>query len=242
MADILTAARPSLEIAGIPGVRAAIFDFNGTITSDEDQQYQVYAEVFYEEVGIRLVQEYYKSRLASLADPEIITAVLERSGIPVTAEVISRIGKQRVARYVERASGSPPVRPGAVALMHELARHIPLAVVTGAPEAEVSPILSASGLDSLLIAVVTSDEVTHGKPNPEGYLLGLQCLRLVIPDLAASEVIVFEDSAVGLAAARAAGLKCVAAHLPSGTIPVDADYVTDVLDERILLPAASGQI
>jgi beta-phosphoglucomutase len=242
MTSMPTITHTSLEIAGIPGIRAAVFDFNGTITSDEEQQYQVYAEIFYEEAGIRLSQEYYESRLASLTDPEIITAVLEQSGMTATTEAISRIGKLRVARYIERAVGSPPVRPGVVALMHELARHIPLAVVTGAPEAEVSPILSASGLDSLLVTVVTSDEVTNGKPNPEGYLLGLQRLRVALPDLLASEVVVFEDSVVGLAAARTAGLKCVAVPLSPGTISLDADYVADVLDERILLPPARGRI
>jgi beta-phosphoglucomutase len=112
---------------------------------------------------------------------------------------------------------------------------MPLAVVTGAPRAEAFPVLSVARLDPLPVTTVTRDEVANGKPHPEGYMLALQRLRAVIPDLAAKEVVVFEDSTVGLAAARAAGMKCVAVHLPPGTEFVDADYIAEVLDERILL-------
>jgi beta-phosphoglucomutase len=230
-----TAICLATEIAGISGIRAAAFDFNGTITDDEQLQYEVYAETFLEETGVRLTYEFYQSRLAGRSDPEIISTVLSRSGLRASAETLSHIAKLRVDRYVRRVSSSPPVRAGVVALINELAYRIPLAVVTGAPRAEAFSVLSAARLDPLLVTTVTSDEVVNGKPHPEGYLLALQRFRAVIPDLVASEVVVFEDSTVGLAAARAAGMKCVAVHLPADNGFVNADYVTEVLDERILL-------
>ena len=63
---------------------------------------------------------------------------------------------------------------------------------------------------------------------------GLDVRGAVVPGLVASEVVVFEDSQVGITAAQAAGMKCVAAHLPPHVRPPVVDHIADSLDEYLL--------
>ena len=65
--------------------------------------------------------------------------------------------------------------------------------------------LNASGLAALVSVTVTSEDVEHGKPDPEGYRRGLELLGID-----GAEAVAFEDSDVGVAAALAAGVRCVA--------------------------------
>ena len=56
-------------------------------------------------------------------------------------------------------------------------------------------------------AVVTADDVTRGKPDPEGYRLALEALG---GGLAPQDVVAFEDTEAGVDSAKAAGLRCLA--------------------------------
>ena len=55
--------------------------------------------------------------------------------------------------------------------------------------------------------MVTIEDVERGKPDPEAYLLALELLG---DEIGAEEVTVFEDTEAGVAAAKAAGMRCVA--------------------------------
>jgi HAD superfamily hydrolase (TIGR01509 family) len=68
--------------------------------------------------------------------------------------------------------------------------------------------LETSGLAPLFRTVVTADDVVHGKPAPDMFLLAAKLLGL-----APERCLVFEDAVLGLQAARAAGMQVV--HVPS---------------------------
>ncbi|MGY5014433.1 HAD family hydrolase [Streptomyces sp. 900105755] len=80
-----------------------------------------------------------------------------------------------------------------------------LAVVTSGGPTYADDHLTRWGIAGHLTTVVTAEDVLHGKPDPEGYLLA--CRRLGV---AAGEAVVFEDSAAGLHAGRRAGARCFA--------------------------------
>jgi beta-phosphoglucomutase-like phosphatase (HAD superfamily) len=84
------------------------------------------------------------------------------------------------------------------------AEHVPVAVVSGALRAEVEPVLEAAGIAGAIRVTVTADDVRLGKPDPEGYLRAAELLGV-----AASEATAFEDTEAGIAAAKAAGMRCV---------------------------------
>lgn len=84
-----------------------------------------------------------------------------------------------------------------------------LAVASSSRVAHVGPMLDRAGLLARFEVVATGDEVAGHKPDPGVYLLALE--RLGLP---AAEALAFEDTAHGVAAAHAAGLRCVAVPNP----------------------------
>jgi HAD superfamily hydrolase (TIGR01509 family) len=74
-------------------------------------------------------------------------------------------------------------------------------------------------------AIVTSDDVMHAKPAPDIYLE--VCRRLGV---APGEAVALEDSAAGIAAAKAAGLTCIAVPQYAETDVSAADEVIDSLE------------
>jgi sugar-phosphatase len=100
---------------------------------------------------------------------------------------------------------------------------------------EIDMVLRAAGLDVFEV-IVSAEDVTRGKPDPEGYLLALRRLRLP-----AADAVAIEDSPPGIAAAKAAGLSCVAVL---GTAPRErlgqAEEIVPRLDaglvDRLLSP------
>ena len=81
------------------------------------------------------------------------------------------------------------------------AERVPVAICSGAARAEIEPVVEAAGLARLFGAVVTSDDVVHGKPDPEGYARTLGILGVD-----ACDAVVVEDTEAGIASARAAGV------------------------------------
>ena len=328
-----------ITVAGLTGVRAAIFDFNGTITDDETLQYEIYAGLCAEMLGFDLSGDSYFHDFAGRSDPEIVADLLTRAaqrddarsggtgagvadgagiagggsgGAGVAGGAVAvpggghphpalagwgppsppggagvagggsggagvadgrlggagvagggsgsdgvtgggrvsggslladRLLAERVRRYGAAVRDRPPVRSGTVALIRALRGRLPLAVTTGALRAEVDAILTACGLAEAFDAIVTIEDVSVGKPDPEGFLLALDLLKRRAPTTAAGspplepdDVVVFEDSPYGIAAAQAAGMRCVAAHLtsePTGFVP---GAVVDTLGPELLGP------
>ena len=104
---------------------------------------------------------------------------------------------------------------------------VPVGIVTTGERVVLDDVLAAAGLEQHVAFTVTAEDVSRTKPDPEGYLLALERLGGV----RAADVLVFEDTPVGVQAARAAGLRVVAVL---GTVPPErlgaADEVIDVLD------------
>jgi beta-phosphoglucomutase len=202
------------------GTRALCFDFNGTLSHDEPLLYAIYAELFAEH-GRPLTERDYYGRLAGNTEEAIVGGWLGVEG-----EELHRLVEVRIERYRERADGSavpPAVRE---AVWHAAAR-VPLAVVSGAYRREIEPVLERAGLSDCFRAVVAADDVAHGKPHPECYRHAL----VLLGEEDAAAVVALEDTEAGVAAAKDAGLRCLAVR---GTHPdarlARADRLVDVID------------
>jgi HAD superfamily hydrolase (TIGR01509 family) len=128
--------------------------------------------------------------------------------------------------YLDLAATELVAVDGVVELLAGIeADQVAAAVVTSSTAAETQVVLTALGLDQSFRAVVSADSVTHGKPDPEGYLLG--ALLLGADPLRSLAI---EDSPAGVAAARQAGLACLAVtqtHRPDQLRA--ADWIADRL-------------
>jgi len=205
--------------------RALVFDFNGTLSHDEPVLFAIYSELFAEH-GRPLTEDDYFGTLAGNTEEAIIGGWLDVDGDELAALV-----EERIDRYVRRADGSTIPEPLRAALRHAATR-VPVAVVSGAYRREIEPVLELAGLAECVAALVTADDVTRGKPDPEGYVRALQALG---NGFAPADVVAFEDTEAGVASASAAGLRCLAVR---GTHPDErlsgADGIVDLIDVELV--------
>ncbi|MSO57929.1 MAG: HAD family phosphatase [Thermoleophilia bacterium] len=192
-------------------VRALLFDFNGTLSDDEPLLCAVYRDLF-AEYGRPLSEEEYYAHLAGLAEAALLARWLDLEG-----EALEQAAGQRIARYQELASDGSTVLAHTREAVAYAATRVPLAIVSGAVRREIEPVVAAAGLAGLFAELVAADDVSHGKPHPEGYLRALDLLGLADDP---ANVVAFEDTEVGVAAAKDAGLVCfaMATTLPPGRL------------------------
>jgi beta-phosphoglucomutase-like phosphatase (HAD superfamily) len=208
-------------------VQAVLFDFNGTLSDDEWIQCAIFRELF-AEAGKPLSEEEYYERLAGLSDPEIVEMWL--------GEPHPELAAERVRRFQARAADGSTVREEVREAVRYAAGRCRLAVVSGAARSEVKAVLAAAGLADLFAAIVSSEAVTNGKPDPAGYRRALELL-----DVPATDAIALEDTDVGVAAAQAAGVRCIALE---GTLPAArlaaADEIAPALDVPLMQRLLAG--
>jgi HAD superfamily hydrolase (TIGR01509 family) len=198
-------------------IRALLLDFNGTLSDDEPLLCSIFQDLF-TELGKPISEEEYYDQLAGLSDPEVVAKWLGRPDPQVVA------GK--IERYKELSADGSTVSLEARQAVLDAAGRVDVAVVSGSARSEIEPVLEAAGLSSSIAALVAAEDVEHGKPAPDGYLRALELL-----EVGPQEALAVEDSDVGIAAAKAAGLRCLAV---TGTLPPDrlsaADEIIHGLD------------
>jgi beta-phosphoglucomutase len=199
--------------------RALLFDFNGTLSHDEPLLCAIYRELFAANGRPLTEQEYYE-QLAGRSEEAIIGGWLGVDG-----EELDALVAKRIERYRAVASDGATVPAMVRDAVRYAAARVPVGVVSGAFRAEIEPVLSGAGLTGHVTLVVTADDVADGKPHPAGYLLAVE--QLGLPP---SDVVAFEDTEAGVAAAKAAGVRCLAVR---GTLAPERLAAADELVEGI---------
>ena len=119
-------------------------------------------------------------------------------------------------------------RPGAVQLVERLRGQVALGLASNSARSLVDAALATAGLADAFEVIVTADDVSEPKPAPDIYLLA--CARLGVSP---ADALALEDSAPGIAAAKAAGLTCIAVPQFAETDVSVADRVIDSLEELL---------
>jgi len=201
---------------------AIIFDFNGTLSDDEPVMCEIFVSLFAEHGKPLSAQEYF-DELAGLSDPEIVRTWLGPEHPDVDAVIQERVDRYRAA-VGDGSTIHEPIREA----VRYAAERVPLAICSGAARAEIEPVVAAAGLAECFRAIVSSDDVVHGKPDPEGYVAALAALNV-------RRALVFEDTEAGIASAKAAGLHVIA---KLGTLDPhrlrDADEVVERIDVELM--------
>jgi len=120
--------------------------------------------------------------------------------------------------------------PGAVATVERLAGRAPLAIASGASRVEVRDAIAGIGVSQYFRAIVAAEDYTHGKPDPEPYLMAMDRLGVRAQ---ARRCIVVEDATPGILAGLAAGARVIAVRAGNfvGYDLSPADIVVDTLDD-----------
>jgi beta-phosphoglucomutase len=204
---------------------SAVFDFNGTLSDDEPILCEIFMRLFAEH-GKPMSAQAYFDRLAGLSDPEIVRAWLGDEHPDVDAVI-----EERIVLYRDAVADGSTVHEHVREAVRFAADLVPLAICSGAARAEIEPVVEAAGLAGCFRLIVSSDDVVHGKPDPEGYLKAFEELGVDPGDS-----VVVEDTEAGIASARAAGVGCVLA-LQTTLDPhrlAEADELINRLDADVM--------
>ncbi len=147
---------------------------------------------------------------------ELLAEMRDHFGI---ADSVDALMLRRQEHFLAALRDAPtlPAMPGAVEAIHALsAAGYPLAVTSSGIREYIMLVLDRLGITDHFAVIVTGADVTHGKPHPEPYLV--TAARLGLPPAAC---VVFEDATVGVLAAKAAGMRCIAVPNPDAMQPQD---------------------
>src|SRR6478752_90320 len=184
---------------------AVVFDFNGTLSDDEHILFEIFRELFRAYLGWTMTADDYRRELLGRSDREIIERAVARHGRG-TEDEVAELLRLRQGVYKQKVADHNPIGASAAELVKLLADNgIPVGIVTGAQRDDVLAVLDTSPTGDLVSFLIAEEDVSNGKPHPEGFVAAASTLNRW-----PSDVLVFEDSVPGVQAAVAAGMHCVA--------------------------------
>ena len=175
-----------------------IFDFDGVLIDSMDNFARAFAEVFLRDYNVILDEEYCKS-LGGHSTFECADILSEKYGV---VNENDEVGHKLLEHYIETLEYAEPIQNNMDLANALIDAGYKVGVVSGSDSKCVMPYLKKHGLLDRLHAVVTADQLTRCKPDPEGYLTAAARLGADPKDC-----IVIEDTKNGWEAARAAGMK-----------------------------------
>lgn len=208
--------------------KAVLWDIDGVIADSASLYFSAWQEAF-ARVKARYTRDDFTRLFGSRDDYTVRGIVGER----VAQEEIDRIIKDKEAHFRARAKGNIKPFKGAVGLLDSIRKgNFRTGLVSSAPREDIDLVLGELGVADRFDCIVSGQEVAESKPNPRIYLLAAERLGVEEP----RNCIVIEDSALGVRAAKAAGMRCLAV---TNTHPRqalgEADRVVDSLEELDLL-------
>ncbi len=182
-------------------LEAVLWDLDGVIADTAEYHYLAWRDVFRER-GVEYTMAEFMPFFGRRHDT-IIKAVL---GDKLTPQEIDDITDRKQQDYRRRVAENIKALPGAIDLIKSLHRHgVKSAIASSAVPENIELILGGLGIEDCFQAIVYGTEVKEGKPSPEIFLLAAKRLKA-----RAGNCVVIEDAIAGVAAAKSAGMKCVA--------------------------------
>ena len=180
-------------------IKAVLFDFDGVLFDSEPVRFRAGAQAL-AEVGVSLKWDDFTRSWLGRTDEaglrDILGARFEADGPRVIA--------RRNVLYEERLEEVQPFTD-AGRFLRRIPEGTRLAIATGSRRLEVEGILWRAVMTQSFHAIVTAEDYSHAKPEPDPFLAAARLLKL-----SPAACLVIEDSPSGVAAAHAAGMPVVA--------------------------------
>ena len=187
--------------AAVTGPRAVLWDLDGTLADSREFHWRSWRDTM-APAGVAVTEVQFLASFGQRND----TILPEWLGARSTAELVRELGDAKEALYrvfVDR-EGLDPL-PGAAAWVRRLRDDgWRQAIASSAPKENVELMARVLGLAPYLDALISANDVTNGKPDPEVFLNAAAAL-----DVPPDRCIVVEDAAAGIEAASRAGMICV---------------------------------
>jgi len=179
---------------------AIIFDMDGVIV-DSEPLHQKAFETLFEELGRKhdhgiVFHEYY-----GRSDKVLLKDFIEKHNVPFELEDLTQRKLKYFVRYLRERR---PVFKELHSLVPELARHYKLAIASSNFRSVIDVVMEISGLRPHFNVIVGYEDIRFTKPDPEIYFTAAK--RLAVRP---SQCCVIEDAAMGVQAAKMAGMTCI---------------------------------
>ena len=185
-------------IAPTPPYKALIFDCDGTLADSLPIHCQAWIETL-RLFELEITEDWYYQR-AGISTVELIEILNQRFDRQLD---VNQVKTEKHRRF---RAALPQIKPIAavetIVRMHD--GQTPMAIASGGGRSIVEATLDILGLRHLFAAIVTVEDVQRGKPAPDLFLQAAQMLAV-----SPADCIVYEDSDVGLTAAKLAGMRAV---------------------------------
>lgn len=212
-------------------IRAAIWDVDGTLVDTAEHHFRAW-ETFATEIDQPFSRDDFAATFG-MRNPEILRKLFDpQASDEQCAEWGER--KETIYREAVRRDGTQ-LLPGVRSLLEALAAAgWQQAVGSSAPTGNLELLLEVTGTRPFFQAIVSGDDVSKGKPDPEVFLIAARRLGAKPADC-----VVLEDAAAGVEAARNGGMKCVAVtfvghHPPERLRVAGADVIVETLEQITL--------
>ena len=189
-------------------IQTVIFDMDGVIIDSEPVYFKIDKEMF-EELNIAVSFEEHCTYVGT-SSQNMWDAIIKKHGIPGDPGKLMRKEYNLYMDYLINANDLQPI-DGVMELINGLHENNFKLILASSSRMEIIDIiLKKFKLSDLFIAKVSGSELAHSKPHPEIFLRSAQ-----LAGSEPKECIVIEDSKNGVAAAKAAGMKCIGFLNPS---------------------------
>lgn len=217
--------------------KVVIFDFDGVIADTEKVHLGAFRRIL-APTGIEVSERDYYSKYLALDDKTFFAVLLRENGMDAPPETVAELTRKKsleTSRLLEEC----PFFEGVEDLIRGLAARFPLAIASGALRGEIVSALSRGGLLDRFSFIASAEDCEKCKPDPEVFIRALRGVNrgAANPDAEAAQCVVIEDSPHGIAAAKAAGMKCVAI---ANSHPREALSQADLIAESALELDADG--
>jgi HAD superfamily hydrolase (TIGR01509 family) len=206
---------------------ALVFDFDGLLLDTETSAFTTAAEVFAAH-RVTLDRRWWLSIIGTADHPHWSEVLEAQLGGPLPDR--ETVLAERIERH-RALIAAEAVRPGIVELLDEAdAAGVPCAVASSSPRRWVDGHLERLGLRPRFAAVCSRDDVAPGRTKPAPNLFTAACGALGVDPPTA---VALEDSAPGVAAALAAGMRVVG-------VPAGLTAEADLSAAHLVVPTLAG--
>ena len=220
-------------------LEAVLWDLDGVIADTGIYHCRAWQTVFPKR-GANFTEEDFMRHFGQRND----TIIRDTLGDSISPEEINIIASEKEVTYRRLVAENIKPLHGAIELIRSLREQgIKMAIASSAPPENIQIIIGGLGIEDYFNAIAWGREVAESKPNPQIFLLAARKLGIE-----PGNCIVIEDSVAGVAAAKSAGMKCLAvtnSH-PRNSLKA-ADLVIDTLEALdigdlagLFRPAATG--
>jgi HAD superfamily hydrolase (TIGR01509 family) len=194
-------------------LKAVLFNFNGVIIKDGLIHIQLIDEILVQE---NLQPQRVKERedFLGIGSRAYLQNLLKNRGRVVTEAYMAQLLTRKAQAYVLELEKLEklPLYSGIEDVIFQIrSRHLKMALVSDVLSLEIEMVLTSAKLAEYFPVIVSGDDISSDKPNPEGYLLAVERLNQIYPELnlEPDECLVIENTRTGIQAAKRAQMQVV---------------------------------